>query len=57
MAEGLYVMFTHHQPDFLVMIRITVEETVTAPLGVCLETCMQENKLTSLEVFMLFRFN
>lgn len=38
MAEGLCVMLTHHQPYFLDIIRIIVGETLTARLGVCLET-------------------
>lgn len=32
-VEGLCVMSTHHQPYFLVIIRIMSGETVTAPLG------------------------
>lgn len=47
MVEGLCVMFTHHQPDFLVIIGIMVGETLTAPLGVCLETHMPDEELTS----------
>lgn len=37
-VEGLCVMSTHHQPYFLVIIRIISGETLTAPLGVRLET-------------------
>ncbi|GLD56957.1 meiosis-specific protein MEI4-like protein [Lates japonicus] len=45
MAEGLSVMLTHHQP-FLVIIRVVAVGTLTAPLGVRLETHMQVNELT-----------
>ena len=36
--KGLCVIFTHQQAYFPAVILIIVGETLTAPLGVCLET-------------------